>query len=185
MGVVLIAALGIGIYASGKGVGKETEYLSASWAYNYRDIEEISQVSDLIALVRVAGVKSTVVENGIPFTIFSVDVITPVYNTAENDSFTIYMTGGETKEKIVEIIDDPLLQTGDEILVFCKLNPDGTYRIISGSQGRLIYANGKLSSLNSVNPRVAEANSFSSIRVDNVDAVVLIDEIKGYIEAKD
>jgi hypothetical protein len=136
----------------------------------------------LIALVKVEGVENTAVEYNVPYTLFSVDVITPIYNTTENSNFTIYMTGGETKEKKVEVIDDPLLQIGDEILVFCALNSDGTYRIISGSQGRLVYENGKLSSLNVVNTKVAEANPYSNIKVQDVDADELIDEIKGYVE---
>ena len=91
------------------------------------------------------------------------------------------MTGGETEEKIVELNDDPLLKPGDEILVFCKENADGTYRIISGPKGRLIYNNGKLNSLNVVNSRVKQANPYSNIIVNNADADTLIAEIKGYV----
>ena len=91
------------------------------------------------------------------------------------------MTGGETKDKIVELIDDPLLQVDDEILVFCKKNPDGTYQIMSGPQGRLVYENGRLSSLNTTNSRVKEVNTFSNINIQNEDAASLIEEIKGYI----
>lgn len=179
-----LAALGAGFWTFYQGAGKETEYLSASWNYNYRDIEEISQASDLIALVKIEDVENMVVENGVPFTIYSAEVITPIYNTTESGNLLIYMTGGETDEKIIEIIDDPLLQADDEILVFCKLSPDGTYQIISGPQGRLVYHDGKLNSLNAVNTRVAQANTFSNIRVQNADADELIDEIKGYVEAK-
>lgn len=178
---VLVATLGIVFCANFIDSEKETQYLSASWNYNYRDIEEISQSSDLIALVSVQNVENTEIQQSIPYTTYSVKVETPVYNSEENQEFSIYMTGGETEDKIIEIADDPLLQAGDEILVFCKENPDGTYQIISGPQGRLIYDNGKLNSLNVVNTRVREANSFSNIVVQNVDADALIAEIKSYV----
>lgn len=97
---------------------------------------------------------------------------------------SICMTGGETEDNIIEIADDPLLQIGDEILVFCKENPDGTYQIISGPQGRLIYDNGKLNSLNVANTQVKNANSFSNIVVKNAEADTLIAEIKGYVGAE-
>lgn len=180
--LLLVLTIGAGIFVLNRKNAKETEYLSASWSYNYRDIEEISQASDLIALVRVDGVENTTVEFGIPYTTFSVDVIIPIYNAKEGDSFTIYMTGGETEEKIMEIVDDPLLQEDEEILVFCKQNPDGTYQIISGPQGRLVYSDGKLNSVNVVNTRAAEANAASNIKVRNADAGTLIEEIKGYLE---
>lgn len=162
---------------------KETEYLSASWSYHYADIEEISQASDLIALVRVTETEDTVVEYGIPYTTFSVEVLTPVYNAEEGGSFTIYMTGGETEDKIMEIADDPLLREGDEVLVFCRQNPDGTYQILSGPQGRLVYSDGKLNSINVVNERAAAANTASNIKVQNADADALIEEIRGYVGA--
>ncbi len=160
---------------------KETTYLSASWAYNYSDIEEISQASDLIALVTVKGVENTTVENNIPYTTFSAEVNTPVYNSNEGEKLSIYMTGGETTDSITELKDDPLLQKGDEILVFCKKNTDGTYQIISGPQGRLVYTNGKLNSLNVINTRVKQENPYSNIKIQNADAAALISEIKGYV----
>ncbi|MFL0195860.1 hypothetical protein ACJDU8_09835 [Clostridium sp. WILCCON 0269] len=163
---------------------KQVEYLNASWIYNYRDIEEISQASDAIALVKVDGVSDTYTEQNILLSEFAVEVITPVYNTNANETFTIVMTGGETDEKIVEISDDPLLQAGDEILIFCKKNNDGTYRILSGPQGRLVYSNGKLNSLNSKSldtSRAAKVNTDSNIMVTNADAEEMISQIKEYV----
>lgn len=180
--LILIIAIGGALFAyASSNTTKETEYLSASWSYNYGDIKEISQASDLIALVTVKGIKDTTIEQTIPYTTYSVEVKTPIYNSKENQQFSIYMTGGETEDKILEIADDPLLQSGDEILVFCKENPDGTYQILSGPQGRLIYTDGKLNSLNVVNTKVMEANSYSNITVKNADANTLISEIKGYV----
>lgn len=182
--LVLALAVGIGIFVNRGGNEKETQYLTASWSYNYSGIEELSVSSDLIALVKVSGIEDTVIEVGIPYTTFVVEVVTPVYNTTEGDRFTIYMTGGETEDKVVEIMDDPLLQAGEEMLVFCKENPDGTYRILSGPQGRLIYEDGKLNSLNAINMRIAQANVYNNIKVTNADAEALIAEIIGYVKAE-
>lgn len=160
---------------------KKTEYLSVSWNYNYSDIEEMSGDSDLIALATVQGKESVIIEDGIPYTVYSVKVDTPIYNSEKDQIFSVYMTGGETEEKIVEVIDDPLLKPNEKMLVFCKENPDGTYRILSGPQGRLIYANGKLNSLNVADAKVRQANPFSNIEVKNADADSMIAKIKEYI----
>lgn len=160
---------------------KETQYISASWIYNYRDIKEISQASDVIALVKVDRATDSYDVQNIPFTEYKVDVITPIFNTNEDDTFTIVMTGKETSDKIIEIKDDPLLQSGEEFLVFCKKNTDGTYGIISGPQGRLVYTNGKINSLNVVSANVKTTNPYSNITVVSADADELISQIKSYV----
>lgn len=179
--IVLLIALFSVIYFNIKKKTKESHYISASWEYNYEDIQEISQDSDFIAIISVNTSEKTELNESIPYTIFSASVITPIYNAKENQEILIYMTGGETKDGMIEVEDDPLLLDGEEALVFCKENADGTYRILSGPQGRLLYENGKLNSLNVVNSRVRQANSFSNIVIQNVDADILIDEIKNYV----
>ena len=93
LAVVLAAGIGAVFYARGDHKTKEVQYLSASWDYSYRDVEEIARASDRIALVSVGNV---------------------------------------------------------EILVFCKENADGTYRILGGPQGRLVYDDGTLNSISTV-----------------------------------
>lgn len=183
--LTFVAVLVIGSFAySSHANNAQTTYLSASWEYNYKDVKEISNASDLIALVKVDGVEDTFVDQNVPYTEFKVDVVNPVYNTNEGDNLTILMTGGEIKGRVTELQDDPLLQSGDEILIFCKQNTDGTYRILSGPQGRLVYNDGKLNSLNVSNARVKAANSASNINIQNVDADMLISQIKGYVDAE-
>lgn len=182
--LTLALAIGVGGIVFNQFIEKKTEYLSASWNYNYKDVEEIALQSDVIALVKVDGVKEILVQNDIPYTLFTVSVVTPVYNTNENDSFTIFMTGGDYNKKRVEIADDPLLEKGEVFLAFFTLNPDGTYQITGGPQGRLVYEDGKLSSLSPSNSKAHKENVFSNIKVENVDADLLIDEIRGYISGK-
>ena len=158
-------------------------YLSASWDYSYRDVEEFARASDRIALVSVGNVEHTFIDQSVPYTIFSVKVETPVYNCEEDQEFSIYMTGAETDTKIMEIAGDPLLQPGDEILVFCKENPDGTYRILGGPQGRLVYDDGTLNSISVVLAQEGEEGMLSGLIVENADARALIREIQGYVGA--
>lgn len=178
--VFTIIAVGI-ISNSFKTSKKEIKSLSASWTYNYADIEELSKNSDLIALVKVDGAKNTEETNGILFTEFKVDIIESIYNAENMESFVIYMTGGENDDLIMEITDDPLMQSDEEFLVFCQKNSDGTYTILSGQQGRLVYENGVVNSLNVTNSKVREANPYSNIEIQNADYKELVEEIKGYV----
>ena len=183
LAVVLAAGIGAVFYARGDHKTKEVQYLSASWDYSYRDVEEIARASDRIALVSVGNVENTFIDQSVPYTIFSVKVETSVYNCEEGQEFSIYMTGAETDTKIMEIAGDPLLQPGDEILVFCKENPDGTYRILGGPQGRLVYDDGTLNSISTVLAQEGEEGMLSGLIVENADARALIREIQGYVGA--
>lgn len=126
LAVVLAAGIGAVFYARGDQKTKEVQYLSASWDYSYRDVEEIARASDRIALVSVGNV---------------------------------------------------------EILVFCKENADGTYRILGGPQGRLVYDDGTLNSISTVLAQEGEEGMLSGLIVENADARALIREIQGYVGA--
>lgn len=176
--VVTICILGInGLVNNNKG-NQEVSYLSASWNYNYNDIQEISTDSDLIAIVQVNKLISESQEVGIPYSTFEVEVIDPVYGCEKGETFPLYMTGSENDKKKIEIIDDPLLEVGQEFLIFTKKNEDGTYKILSGPQGRLEYKDGKLNSLQFVNSNVRENNTYMNIKIKNVEADTLTKEIK-------
>lgn len=160
---------------------QEVQYLSASWPYNYSNLEEISKASDLIALIKVEGVSKSYETRGIPVTEYKVQVLNPIYGTDETQ-FTLFMTGREDKDKKIEIKDDPLPYADEEFLVFCKQNADGTITVLSGPQGRLVYTDGKLNSLNAVKENAMEINSSSSIQIVNEDAETIIAQIKSYVE---
>ncbi len=159
------------------------EYMSVSWSRSYADIEELSENSDLIALVSVLGVEKTGLQGGVPYTVFNVETLTPVYHTDQGETFYVYMTGGERNGTVVEIVDDPLLQIGEEYLVFCKKNPDSTYQILGGPQGRFLHESGKLNSLGVINEQVGESSTIADIlKIKDADAAALIEEIKGYLK---
>lgn len=156
----------------------EVTYVSASWDYNYGDVNEISNASDLIALIRVSKLISVERNAGLPFSTFEAEVIKPVYGCEAGDKISIVMTGGKTDKRIVEIIDDPLLVSDQEFLVFTQKNDNGTCTILGGPAGRLEYKNGKLNSLQLVNRRVKDNNKSMNIKIENYDADQLINEIK-------
>ena len=176
--IVTICILGINGLVINNKDNQEVSYLSASWNYNYNDIQEISTDSDLIAIVQVNKLISESQEEGIPYSTFEVEVIDPVYGCEKGETFPLYMTGSENAQKKIEIIDDPLLEVGQEFLIFTQKNEDGTYKILSGPQGRIEYKDGKLNSLQFVNSNVRENNTYMNIKIENVEADTLTKELK-------
>lgn len=185
-GFCMVSLIILGVVVSTIGTNKENvpknkEYLSASWVYNYSDLEEMTKDSDMIALVREDKLLETYEEGGLPFSEYQMQVVEPILGVNQNEEITILMTGGEVEDYIMEVEDDPLIRDGEEFLVFCKQNKDGTFRVVSGPQGRMVYEDGKLSSLNTENSNARKTNVYMNIHINNVDAETLIDEIKEYL----
>ena len=185
-GFCMVSLIILGVVVSTIGTNKENvpknkEYLSASWVYNYSDLEEMTKDSDMIALVREDKLLETYEEGGLPFSEYQMQVIEPILGVNQNEEITILMTGGEVEDYIMEVEDDPLIRDGEEFLAFCKQNKDGTFRVVSGPQGRMVYEDGKLSSLNTENSNARKTNVYMNIHINNVDAETLIDEIKEYL----
>ncbi|HHU72697.1 MAG TPA: hypothetical protein GXZ21_11790 [Clostridiales bacterium] len=155
-------------------------YMHASWTYRYGDISELAKKSDCIArvIVKDDGISK---ENGlIPNTTFSVEVTNPIFKCENGDILKVYMSGGLKDKKIYEISDDPLMKKGEEYIIFTQKNADGTYTVLGGSQGRMQYKDGKISSLNIVNKQVKESSS-SLLKLDNISEDTFVDNIKSYL----
>lgn len=163
---------------------KEQILLSASWNYRYADIKEISEASDIVALVRVEGVNDTYTVSGVPMTEFNVQVITSVEGVKEGDKLVILQTGAETEKEIIEVSDDPLLKLKEEYLIFARDNKDGTVTILGGPQGRLIHINDTFSSIEYVNTRLKDSGDemLMTFKVVNQNEDSLIKEIHKYLE---
>jgi hypothetical protein len=174
---ILVVYIITSIFLSKNKSASEVTYISASWDYNYGDINEIANASDLIALIRVNKLISEEQKVGLPYSTFEAEVIKPVYSCEAGDKISIFMTGGKMDNRIVEIIDDPLLVPDQEFLVFTQKNDNGTCTILGGPAGRLEYKDGKLNSIQLVNPRISDNNKNINIRIENYDADQLIDEI--------
>ena len=180
--IAFICILGMNGFINKNKEKQEVSYLKASWGYNYSDIQEISTASDLIAMIRVNKLISNSKENVIPFSTFEVQVIDPIYGCEDGETFPIIMTGLQNDKEKIEIIDDPMLEVGQKFLVFTRKNEDGTYKILSGPQGRLEYKDGELNSLQFVNSNVRENNKDMNIKIKNVKAETLTNEIKDNIK---
>lgn len=184
VGLFISGQFSNGIFSNNSGNSTELKksYINSSWAYNYGDIEGLTNASDVIALVKVVSISKEYVDQEIPFTEFKVLVITPVHNSKKDDFLIIRMTGGPYKEVLYEMDDAPLLNIGEELLIFCKENTIGTlpsYTILSGAQGRLYYSNGKLNSLGMIDEKFED-----SIQIKDADLDETINQNHSYLDKK-
>lgn len=163
----------------------EKKLLSASWTYNYGSIEDMTQASDFIGFIRVIKDVKNFEVQGIPQILFDTEVIIPILGADKGDNISIIMTGQKSKDQIIEIADDPLLEPDEEFLIFGKRNDDGTVTVLSGSQGRLEYKDNKLNSLQFVKSQVMNSNEHSNIKVNNENADKVIEQIKKVLDNKD
>ena len=157
--------------------------MSASWSYNYSDLKELTESSDLIARISVMDDGFSTDVDGIPMTYYTAAVTIPIDGCSMNDTITIAMTGGPKENFLYEIADDPLMKESDDFLVFCRKNTTGTYTVLSGSQGRMTINNGLVSSLNVSNDQVQTYNLGSNINVQNIPLEEFILEVSTYLKS--
>lgn len=161
---------------------KDEQYvwISGCQAYRYKSIEELAQSSDIIAIVKVKGLKETYFNSGSMTSVFQVSVMKPLYGCDQRDKFILNMDGGRKNGVFYEVSGDPLLQKGEEYLVFARHHDNGTISTLGGPQGRFVYVKGKISMLN------AEQKSAETGDLYVVDADVkeLISEIEAALDKK-
>lgn len=153
--------------------------MHASWAYNFRDVQDLTENSDLIAYVSVASMESYK-ESGIAKTKYVARVIDELHGEGA-ETVEIVMTGGIIDKILYELDDDPLMEINDRFLIFARKNTTGTYTVLSGSQGRLVMKDDRVYSLNAIDSEVARANPHSNIKVNGVDKDALYSQIKSYL----
>jgi hypothetical protein len=159
------------------------KYLHASWNCNYADIEEISEYSDLVAVVEVEDKIKDYDINKIPFTEYSLKIIDSISDSSlGEENLNVIMTGVQNEKKHVEVIDDPLMKKNDQYLLFLRKNDDGTYKILGGPCGRLVYDsdNKTVTSLCIKDEKVKKANPNINLRVDDEKVNSIRDKIKMY-----
>lgn len=136
----------------------EKIYMSASWIYGYANVEELTEHSDLIALVKVDKLAENI-EGKVPASIYNVTVIDGILGCKKDEVIPVYMTGGKNGNQTFEIKSDPLMKKRQQFLIFAQKNQDGTYTILGGPQGRLVYSKGMLNSLKNTELPYANAKS--------------------------
>lgn len=150
---------------------KEPLYLTASYSYNYASVDELCNASDLVAVIQITDTMDTSETiDHIPMSDYQAAVLSAAKEDFNGQDISIKMTGGLSKSgRRMEIADDPLMEIGDQYLVFLKENQDGSYRILGGPAGRFVYneKNDTATSLCLANPAVAKANSDIGVQVEN------------------
>lgn len=179
---VSILFVGCFIYHNLSEKNVEKVIMHASWAYNYANVQELTNNSDLIACISVET-GETYDQSGIVKTKYQVNVVDKIYGE-DIDTIEIIMTGGIVENTIYEVEDDPLMGENEEYMIFARENADGTYTILSGSQGRFIVENNMVYSLNEVNQQVAMANADSNICINGISKEDFVEEIDSYLQEK-
>jgi hypothetical protein len=127
-----------------------------SWANSYKNLEELSDVADMIAVGEVKdvlGVTSDVVSEArwgpisLHFTDFSFSVDQVLKGPRAVSEILIHQTGAKGKD---EISDDPLLEIGDKYVLFLHEYETGKYYILGGPQGRFQIINEHVFSMNNI-----------------------------------
>lgn len=175
LSVCVIAVLSFG-FIKGLNISSSSpiNYMDVSWNYSFKDINELTDKSDLIALVKITGVNKEFQQDDIDFTEYNATVEQPIANSTINQNIILYMTGVNNSTRHFEVKDDPLPNKGDKFLIFAKKNSDGTYSILGGPQGRLSYKDGKINSLNHITDRVG----INNINIYNEDFLQLKQQIQ-------
>ena len=180
----LAAVIGAGVWRKGARPyntfdGYKTIAMNASWTYHYGSIKELCEADslDLIARVKIGDGRQED-KNGFMMTVFTAKVEELIYGSCE-DSVEIIMTGGvdHDAEIIYEISDDPLMQKGDEYIIFARKNESGTYTVLGGPQGRFVIDGGNVYPLYEWSDRFdAERSHIAGKSIEN-----FVEEIRSYI----
>lgn len=158
----------------------EKVFMSASWSYGYGSIEEMTKASDIVAIIKVTGAESKP-DSGILYTTYTAQVKQLVCGNDEKE-IKVYMTGGvdDTEKKIYEFHDDPLMKIGDEFLIFARKNSNGTYTILTGSQGRYSVKDNCVYPLNDRTVTVKSAKEKSKITTNGENIEDFVEFVKSY-----
>lgn len=70
-----------------------------------------------------------------------------------NTELTVRQVGGVLGDVRQEVVDDPLMTVGDQVVLFLRLDPTlGHYGVLSGPAGRFVVKNQLVYSLNVLSP---------------------------------
>lgn len=109
-------------------------------------------------------------------TLYTVETAKSIYG--ETEDVRLAFIGGSAAENV----NNPLMEIGDTFLVFARKNDDGTYAVLSGSQGRFVIEDGLVYSLNCADMRSESTQSPpSNIMIDGVPLDDFIGSIEGYL----
>lgn len=122
--------------------------LDVSWARLYGSIGELKRASVAIVLGTVESAGRSYQSGGIPNTGATLSVTKVLWQAgsptiAPGQSIIVQQTGGILNGQIYEIPEDPLFQTGEQVILFLKggpsegghydeVSPEGRFKVVNG-----------------------------------------------------
>jgi hypothetical protein len=115
----------------------KTTSVSSSWAKAYPTLKDLTRSADAVVVGTVEKSAPAAPVDGIPFTDATVTVKSWLKGTKPATTITVQQTGGALKDSVIVPEGDPIMQPGEESMLFLQKNDDGTYVALSGPTGRL------------------------------------------------
>ena len=114
----------------------------------YETIEQITEYSDYIAVVKPLSYKEQFLSHG-EMVVFKCLITEEIFGLKKDSEIEITMSGLMDTDDMIFISDTPMMRIGQEYMVFLqKDNNDGQERLfIIPPTGQYLYNNGKISSL--------------------------------------
>lgn len=148
--VFLLAAISVTAVITISYSPTETVTSTASWAMGYGSIKALTNGADVIVMGNVVSgntYKNYYGDNDfIVYTNYTI-AVTQVYKGKVADHIIVKQTGGKIDDKTYEIVDDPLLPSNTQMILFLKQFGPESYFIIGGPQGRFHVIDGKVYSI--------------------------------------
>lgn len=160
----------------------ERVIMHASWDRAYSGIEDLIQYSDIVAQVKITGIKGLEhpLSNAI-VTIYNAEVVTPICGTDEKEIEILMLGGIDYENKIIhESASNPLMNVDDEFVVFLHKNKNGMYSTLGGPQGRFVVDNECVYSLSEYNSVYSE-EGINVLSAGGKNLNDFIEEVRSYI----
>lgn len=158
--ILLALIIGIGAYFQISKSDIIPVEIPACYAMGYLDIQQLVDESDVIATITVKDVvKEWGTNSGsiVPKMDYAFEVTEPIYNVEANQQIIVTQPGGFVemggKTYLYTMLDDPLIEKGEEYMVFLKKTSRGVFMILGGPQGRFRIIDGKVYTLQHVDKK--------------------------------
>ena len=137
-------------------------YEMASWPIFYDSVEELARAPRVDAIVRGVIIAAELFEDPVEdgsghsliTTLFSFKVHRVLKGPHNLEVIEIYQSGGILNGRTVMILDDPLMQVGDVLILFLHSGEHhgepGKYAVEGGPQGRFIVKGGRVFALGEI-----------------------------------
>lgn len=146
----------------------------ASWAFNYKTLEDLVQASDVIVVGKIKGDGAIVRGPSVMATEYELDVKKVLKDHKQRDklsSLILRQTGGITRERIFEIHDDPLFKKNQQVVLFLKEFEAGKVVVVGGPNGRFHIEHGRIVPVDKTSIAI-EPNMAEQKFVDDIESIV-------------